>query len=272
MRLYGGARGTVPDAGRGAWGHPWPVLVSARPSLHTGFGRVLCAAAGTTAADQAAALLAPGGTLAFSDPADADRLVLRARRDGLRAAAIAPPAHVLEAAAEYDLLVLDAPGRSRAQGALAGDAATFALHRSPVPVALARRRDELGFPSSVMAASSGPGDGAVVATAAGIAARHDVPLTLVHTGPSSAAVRHALAEQATVAGEVTGHEPVVLVTPGEPAQRLPAIAASIEAGLLVTGSGGRRGLAALASVSERVAHRAPCSVLVLRPREARTAR
>jgi nucleotide-binding universal stress UspA family protein len=36
------------------------------------------------------------------------------------------------------------------------------------------------------------------------------------------------------------------------------------AGLVVVGSGGKRGLPALGSVSERVAHLAPCSVLVIR--------
>lgn len=39
-------------------------------------------------------------------------------------------------------------------------------------------------------------------------------------------------------------------------------------GLLVTGSGGGTGLRALASVSERIAARARCSVLIVRPRSA----
>ena len=40
--------------------------------------------------------------------------------------------------------------------------------------------------------------------------------------------------------------------------------AAREVDLLVVGSRGLRGLRALGSVSERVAHQAPCSVLVLR--------
>jgi nucleotide-binding universal stress UspA family protein len=42
------------------------------------------------------------------------------------------------------------------------------------------------------------------------------------------------------------------------------VAASAEADLLVIGSRGLHGLASLGSVSERVAHRAHCSVLVVR--------
>ena len=40
---------------------------------------------------------------------------------------------------------------------------------------------------------------------------------------------------------------------------------SVEADLLVLGSRGLRGVRALGSVSERAAHRAGCSVLVIRP-------
>ena len=52
------------------------------------------------------------------------------------------------------------------------------------------------------------------------------------------------------------------VTQGEPVQVLTAAAA--DADLLVVGSRGLRGLRALGSVSERVAHRAPCSTLIVR--------
>ena len=43
------------------------------------------------------------------------------------------------------------------------------------------------------------------------------------------------------------------------------VAASKKADLLVVGARGLHGMRALGSVSERVAHRAHCSVLVLRP-------
>jgi nucleotide-binding universal stress UspA family protein len=53
--------------------------------------------------------------------------------------------------------------------------------------------------------------------------------------------------------------------PDEPATAL--VAAAAEADLLVVGSRGLHGLKALGSVSERVAHRARCSVLIVRSAE-----
>jgi nucleotide-binding universal stress UspA family protein len=47
------------------------------------------------------------------------------------------------------------------------------------------------------------------------------------------------------------------------------VAAAADADLLVVGSRGLHGLHALGSVSERVAHRAGCSALVVRPPEPR---
>jgi nucleotide-binding universal stress UspA family protein len=59
----------------------------------------------------------------------------------------------------------------------------------------------------------------------------------------------------------SGHEDM----PDEPATAL--VAAAAEADLLVVGSRGLHGLKALGSVSERVAHRARCSVLIVRSAE-----
>jgi nucleotide-binding universal stress UspA family protein len=52
------------------------------------------------------------------------------------------------------------------------------------------------------------------------------------------------------------------VSPDAPTRVLAA--ASADTDLLVVGSRGLRGLKALGSVSERVAHRADCSVLIVR--------
>jgi nucleotide-binding universal stress UspA family protein len=43
------------------------------------------------------------------------------------------------------------------------------------------------------------------------------------------------------------------------------LAAARDADLVIVGSRGLRGLRALGSVSERLGHRAPCSVLVVKP-------
>jgi nucleotide-binding universal stress UspA family protein len=68
---------------------------------------------------------------------------------------------------------------------------------------------------------------------------------------------------ATIAAE-TGSDPVVLDEHASAHKAITAAAASIGASLLVIGSRGLHGVHALTSVSERVAHEAPCSVLVLR--------
>jgi nucleotide-binding universal stress UspA family protein len=54
------------------------------------------------------------------------------------------------------------------------------------------------------------------------------------------------------------------VEQGSPQRRIVELANETDAALIVMGSRGRTGLAALGSVSERVAHRASCSVLVVR--------
>lgn len=59
-------------------------------------------------------------------------------------------------------------------------------------------------------------------------------------------------------------EPVPKVVQGSPHRRIVEVADETGASLVVMGSRGRTGLKALGSVSERVAHRAPCSVLIVR--------
>ena len=51
---------------------------------------------------------------------------------------------------------------------------------------------------------------------------------------------------------------------GKPAEQILELAGNEDVDMIVMGSRGRTGLAALGSVSERVTHRAPCSVLVVR--------
>ena len=64
---------------------------------------------------------------------------------------------------------------------------------------------------------------------------------------------------------MTGAEPEILDRPGSPHHAVAEAARDFEASLVVTGSRGLSGVAALKSASERIAHAAPCSVLVIRP-------
>jgi nucleotide-binding universal stress UspA family protein len=58
---------------------------------------------------------------------------------------------------------------------------------------------------------------------------------------------------------------MVLAEPGPPHRGVAAAARDFDASLVVTGSRGLGGASALRSVSERIVHSAPCSVLVIRP-------
>ena len=177
------------------------------------------------------------------------------------------PAALLSASEHYDLLVVAGTSRSRAAGFLKGSAASYAVHSARVPVLVVRPQDSIRFPGNVLVATAGERDAETVRLAARIAAAHHGHLILGHAGSrSDHDTRHALAQQAADAREITGTEPVVLSVTGDPTARLCTMAVTTAAGLMVVGSSGREGLRAVASVSERLAHRAPCSVLVNRPR------
>jgi nucleotide-binding universal stress UspA family protein len=163
-----------------------------------------------------------------------------ARELGIRPALVddrSPDAagRLMELASGQDLLVLGIQGHSRAGGIMVGSAASAALHRSPVSVLVTRRPPEgIDFPSRIVLASDG-------------------------TPMSDAAAEHATQIMA-----VTGTEPVILDAPGPPHRAVADAARDFDAALVITGSRRLTGLPALRSVSERIAHAAPCSVLVVR--------
>lgn len=153
-----------------------------------------------------------------------------------------------------DLVVLGAHHRSRAVGIVLGSVATAMLHDAPCSVLVARRGEEAEwFPRSIVAGLDGsPESRAALAAAREVAGR---------TGASLAALAALGREDARVEAirAAAGDVPLVEVDRG-PVDALVAA----DADLLVLGSRGLHGLRALGSVSERVAHRAPCSVLVVR--------
>ncbi len=72
-----------------------------------------------------------------------------------------PAQTIFRHAAGHDLLVLGAPSASRATGILSGSVASFAAHRAPGPVLLARGADEHEpFPRRILVASDGSERGA----------------------------------------------------------------------------------------------------------------
>jgi nucleotide-binding universal stress UspA family protein len=174
---------------------------------------------------------------------------------------------LMQLAADQDLLVLGIHGHSRAGGIMVGSAATAALHRSSVPVLVARRPPEgIDFPSRIVLASDGtPTSDAAAELTARIAGRHGSQVAIVGARDHEAPFRPGLAEQATRIREATGSEPAFIDEPGPPHRAVANAARDFEAALVVTGSRGLTGVAAVRSASERIAHAAPCSVLVLRP-------
>ncbi|HET8757008.1 MAG TPA: universal stress protein [Solirubrobacteraceae bacterium] len=173
---------------------------------------------------------------------------------------------LLAFSAQQDLLVVGIHTRSRAGGIMVGSVATAVLHRARIPVLVARRPPEgVDFPGRIVVASDGTplSDGAIELTAR-IAARHRSHVAIIGARDHERPFRAGLAEHATQILEATGSEPVILDAPGAPHHAVAAAARDFDASLVVTGSRGLSGLASLRSVSERIAHAAPCSVLVVR--------
>lgn len=171
---------------------------------------------------------------------------------------------LLDAAEDGDVLVVGTHHRGRAGGIALGAVATTALHRARVPVLVARPAAHENGPVLIASDGSAGSDRAVRLAAAVAAGETPVILfTVDHDGSSAA--RHSLARQAVELSETTGQEPTVAHGSGDAADAIVDAAEANGCSLLVIGSGGRGGLHALGSVSERVAHRAHCPVLVARP-------
>jgi nucleotide-binding universal stress UspA family protein len=137
------------------------------------------------------------------------------------------------------LVAVGTRGRSGFSDLVIGGVTAGLLHRAPCSVLVARRPlGERSFPRAIVVGDDGSaGSGAALEAARHMADRFRASLKVV-----------AAADR--------------------PVEEL--VAAACDADLLVVGSRGVRGLRTLGSVSERVAHRAPCSVLVVRgPRSPR---
>lgn len=271
--------------------HPHPLHES-----HAPFDSILCAVDGRNshvAVRQAIALAAPGARLTFLAvayrPGDGGTALgimsPRHAREALGSACAlatrrglvpdsdlveAPNARdiILERAESHGLLVLGSPVAPRHAGIVLGSTATAALHLARRPVLLARPAPEgPGFPERILIATDGSGgSGHAVEVAGRIALAHDSRVGMVHVRDGeSPEVRRRVAEQSADLYRLLGTEPVAH-TGRNPAHRAILEAAERDGcSLLVVGSRGLHGVAALGSVSERVAHRAHCSVLVVHP-------
>jgi len=154
--------------------------------------------------------------------------------------------------ADSTLVAVGSHGQSRAAGIVAGSTATQLLHDAPCSVLVARRMRD--FPRRITVGVDGsPQSAAAFAAARYLAECFDSDLTVV---VAEGGKRLDAAGVSLIAGDgfrVIPDEPVLVL-----------VAASADADLLVLGSRGLHGVKSLGSVSERVAHRAECSTLIVR--------
>lgn len=155
---------------------------------------------------------------------------------------------------DHDTLVaLGSHGAGRARGFFVGSTATEVIHKSPCSVLVARDAGR-PVPKRIVVGIDGSPESAVAyATARDLAARFDADLwpVVAHGGKG--------VDTRMVAMVVDrNHED----SPEEPVGAL--LAAGAEADLLIVGSRGVHGLKSFGSVSERVAHQAAGSVLIVR--------
>lgn len=168
----------------------------------------------------------------------------------------------------HDLIAVAARREEpRVAGILLGTVPASLVHRASVPVLLTRYPPAgAEFPRHILVASDDSEDAEqAMRLAAPIAHTHGSQLTILRVvrqrDPSH---RQALIEHTAELLAGVDPDPEVLVEEGEPVEVILGLAARAPTSLLVIGSRGVGGVWALASVSERVAHRAPCSVLVAR--------
>ena len=260
---------------------------AASRSIEAIFDRTVCgidaSEAGTDAAQYAARITAPNGSLTLVTVSDTsiavhagfrmssvlEKLAEEARLASGRGREVAEAIRSVEtrsvkgdprqcllaeiARQDATLVVVGSHGQSRAEGIALGSVATHLLHEAPCSVLIARPTEERErWPRSIVVGTDGsPAATAATAVAYALAQRFGAHVrTLVATG-----------------GKPLDHEKLRSVENLEHDERKPAdclVAASKDADLLVLGSRGRHGFSALGSVSERVAHKARCPVLIVR--------
>ncbi len=260
------------------------------------FSNILCAVDGTqwsdAAVEMAASLAGPDGHLtllavtavtgpgphasADISPGRADQLMSRAQRiaedAGVPSTPVVDPSGppvdvILGRASDHDLLALGAPAMSRLAGILVGGVAAPALGRFTTPMLLARGAGALQGRRILVASDGEEGSEQIVELAGRLGQSQGAQVTLVNAiGAESKINPLAIQAQARALAHVLPDAGEPHIEPGKPWDVILGAARSTDAAMVVIGSRRLHGLRAFGSVSRRVAHDAPCSVLVIPPR------
>jgi nucleotide-binding universal stress UspA family protein len=261
------------------------------------FVNVLCAVdgeeGGFVAVEQAAALTGPEGRLtlllvtsfshegAHRSPAigsaQAKQIMDRATQIAHEAGVpsrvevdpATPPSQViLDWSAERDLLALGAPTTPRLRAMFTAGVADTALGSFTTPLLAARSTpDERQVGDRIVVASDGrEGSDELVELGQRLAQVRRAEMMLLHaSGHESHARRERVEEQGRRLELATGAPNEVRVERGSAHDVIVGAAESVGASLVVMGSRRLDGLRAIGSVSRRVVHEAPCSVLLVPP-------
>jgi nucleotide-binding universal stress UspA family protein len=151
------------------------------------------------------------------------------------------------------LIVVGSHETGRMAGVILGSTATEVVHKAPCSVLLARKSHDT-FPGKIVVGIDGsPESAAAYEVGLRLAERFNVALSTVA----------ALGGKGIDEGQVDSiGDASVAKLPEDPVSAL--VGASAEAGMLLIASRGLHGVKALGSVSERVAHQANSSVLIVR--------
>lgn len=175
---------------------------------------------------------------------------------------------ILEQAPSHDLLAIGAPVSGWIAGPFSGAVGDTTLTDRETPVLAARPRseahDSAGFPTHVLVASDGtPDSDRVVELAARIAGDHNANLTYLHAVgvESREHPAHVQAQVQALRASFDG-QLAIEIEASAPRNAILAAAKQCEASLVVVGRCHRDGMRAFAGVSHRIAHEAPCSVLL----------
>lgn len=165
---------------------------------------------------------------------------------------------------EADLVSVGSHGGSRAAGLAVGSVATAICRHAPSTVLIARERSAAVAPNLVVAVDGSEPALEAARLAAVVAERLGAVATIVSVhedrriATENAERALGVPEMAAVQGQVE------VAVDGSPHKRIVDLANERNARLIVVGSRGLGGFKALGSTSERVAHKADCSVLIVR--------